>query len=109
MHNKSKYSNKKTVVDGIMFDSKKEAGRYCELKLLEKAGEIQNLTLQPKFLLIPKQDDERAVYYTADFEYVDNKLKATVVEDTKGFKTKDYIIKRKLFKSIFKKYKFIES
>src|SRR5574344_1314908 len=48
-----KYRSKRTVVDGITFDSKKEANRYCELKLLEKSGEIKNLELQKKFVLIP--------------------------------------------------------
>ena len=50
-----KYRSKRTVVDGITFDSKKEANRYCELKLLEKSGEIKNLELQKKYILIPAQ------------------------------------------------------
>lgn len=90
----NKYKAKKTVVDGITFDSKKESERYCELKLMEKAGLISDLELQPKFLLIPKQKGERAVYYIGDFLYQENGK--TVVEDVKGFRTKDYIIKRKL-------------
>ena len=93
-----KYYNKKTTVDGITFDSKKEAHRWWELKLMERAGEITELNRQQKFILIPSQKaqnrTERAVTYVADFCYLeDGKL---VVEDTKGFKTKDYIIKRKL-------------
>ncbi|MBQ6570642.1 MAG: DUF1064 domain-containing protein [Clostridia bacterium] len=94
-----KYHNKKTVLDGITFDSKKEAERYAELRLLERAGEIRNLRRQVRFQLVPKQYDgkkcvEREVTYIADFVYgQDGK---TVVEDTKGVKTKDYIIKRKL-------------
>ena len=96
----SKYNSKKTVVDGQKFDSKKEARRYQELLLLEKAGEIKNLSRQVKFVLIPSQRDEngkvveRECSYKADFTYEEG-IK-TVVEDVKGFRTKEYIIKRKL-------------
>ena len=90
----SKYGAVKTIIDGIQFDSKREAQRYSELKLLERAGVIQNLRLQVKFELIPKQQGERACTYIADFVYEENGQ--TVVEDAKGMKTKDYIIKRKL-------------
>lgn len=94
-----KYRNKKTVIEGITFDSKKEAKRYGELRLLERAGEIDTLTLQPKFTLIPTQrradgKAERSVVYIADFMYRENGQ--FIVEDTKGFRTPDYIIKRKL-------------
>lgn len=91
----SKYGNIKTITsDGITHDSIKEANRWCELKLLEKAGKIRLLQRQVKFELIPKQDGERAVVYVADFTYTeDNKF---VVEDVKGKRTKEYIIKRKL-------------
>ena len=108
-----KYGNRKAIVDGIPFDSKAEAARYRELKLLEKAGEIWNLQLQPKFELIPKQPGERAVTYTADFRYTE-KVKypgwkwsgdtREVVEDVKSpatAKDKAYIIKRKLFKQLY--------
>lgn len=96
-----KYHNKKTIVDGITFDSKKEGQRYIELKLLERGGLISNLQRQVKYTLIPSQKIdgkvvERAVTYSADFVYKDNETGQTVVEDTKGIKTKDYIIKRKL-------------
>lgn len=96
----SKYRAKKTEVDGIIFDSKKEAKRYQELILLEKAGYISNLERQVKFVLIPAQRingkvAERECSYIADFVYLDEGGKK-VVEDTKGVKTKDYIIKRKL-------------
>lgn len=95
----SKYRNKKTIIDGITFDSKKEARRYSELKLLERAGQIDTLTLQPRFTLIPTQrradgKAERSVVYIADFMYRENG--AFVVEDTKGVRTPDYVIKRKL-------------
>lgn len=96
---RNKYGNKKTVVDGITFDSRKEAKRYQELKLLEKAGEIKDLRRQVKYELIPSQKIngkvvERKVEYVADFVYLQNG--DIVVEDTKGIRTKDYIIKRKL-------------
>ena len=96
----SKYNSKKTVVDGQKFDSKKEANRYQELVLLEKAGVIKNLSRQVKFVLIPSQRDEngkvieRECSYKADFKY--EEYGKTVVEDVKGFRTKEYIIKRKL-------------
>ena len=98
-----KYKNSKIDYDGIKFDSKKEAERYAELKILEKAGEIKNLQLQRPFELIPRQKIdgkvvERACKYIADFVYQERipggwKL---VVEDTKGFRTEAYKIKRKL-------------
>lgn len=94
-----KYGNRKVIRDGIEFDSVKECQRYCELKLLQRAGVISDLRMQESFELIPTQRIdgkvvERAVNYVADFVYQQNGLK--VVEDTKGFKTKDYILKRKL-------------
>lgn len=99
MYCRSKYKSKKITVDGITFDSQKEAKRYKELSLLERAGIIQDLQMQVKYELIPAQRIngkvvERACHYVADFVY--QKDKQSVVEDTKGFKTKDYIIKRKL-------------
>lgn len=94
-----KYRARKTEVDGIVFDSKLEAHRYRELQLLERAGEISDLQRQVKYELIPSQKldgkvVERAVTYVADFVYLENNK--LVVEDTKGVRTKDYIIKRKL-------------
>lgn len=108
----SKYNNKKVCLDGQEFDSRKEAKRYAELKLLLRAGEIKDLDRQVRIELVPAQyvDDptaqrgkrcvERAVDYVADFVYTDNRTGEKVVEDTKGFKTKDYIIKRKLARYI---------
>ena len=92
----SKYNARKTKIDDITFDSRKEAQRYLELKLLLRAGKIRSLRMQVKFELIPKQDGERACNYVADFVYEDAVTGQTVVEDTKGVKTRDYIIKRKL-------------
>ena len=95
----SKYNSRKITRDGITFDSVKEYRRWCELSLLERAGTIQNLQRQVKFELIPSQRIdgkviERPCTYIADFVYTENGK--MVVEDTKGFRTTDYIIKRKL-------------
>lgn len=97
----SKYNSKKTVLNGQTFDSRKEAKRYQELLFLERAGAIKNLSRQVKFVLIPSQRDEatgkvleRECSYRADFEYTEDGK--TIVEDVKGFRTKEYIIKRKL-------------
>ena len=96
-----KYHSKKTAIDGITFDSKKEANRYCELKLLEKAGKIKDLKLQHKFELQPlfKKSGKtyRPIYYIADFTYFDLERMRNVVEDVKGFKTKEYMLKKKMF------------
>lgn len=92
----SKFGNTKTEIDGIFFDSKKEARRYQELKLMERAGEIDDLKVKERFELIPKQDHERAAYYTADFSYRMGGQK--VVEDVKceATKTQVYVLRRKL-------------
>jgi hypothetical protein len=99
MKRKSKYRSRKVTLDGITFDSKKEAARYSELRLLERAGAIRNLRRQVKFELIPSQRIygkvvERPCAYIADFVYEQDG--ETIVEDTKGFKTADYKIKKKL-------------
>ena len=108
----NKYGNRKIEVGGISFDSKKEARHYTELMLLEKAGKIKDLQRQVKFQLIPAQREpdiigpkggvkpgkliEREVSYVADFVFWDLRTGQTVVEDTKGFRTKDYLLKRKM-------------
>ena len=83
------------------YDSKKEYYRAQQLKLWLKAGVISDLREQVVFLLIPSQVnsegvEEKPVRYKADFVYIDNATGQTVVEDTKGYRTPDYIIKRKL-------------
>jgi hypothetical protein len=98
---KSKYNNKKTIADGMEFDSTHEAVRYGELKLLQKADEITALNTQVWFLLEPKSDKNRAEYYIADFVYFDYRLKDWVVEDAKGQRTQVYINKKK---SMYNKY-----
>lgn len=96
----NKFKNIKIEVDGICFDSKKEARRYMELKLLLKAKKIRNLEMQKEFILIPANRginrSERKCSYYADFYYYDCELKRYVCEDVKGVRTKEYIIKRKL-------------
>lgn len=101
----NKYGNRKTVVDGVEFDSRHEATRWCELKYMERAGLIYDLQRQVPFVLIPTQKDEitgkvieREAKYIADFTYRDRNTHKLVVEDTKSkaTKTKDYILKRKL-------------
>jgi hypothetical protein len=120
----SKYGNKKTVYNGMVFDSKAECERYKELVLLEKAGKIKDLKRQVKFELIPKfgrvrqfereQTNERAVYYTADFTYTQIPqmgMPFQVAEDVKSeatAKNKEYVIKRKLFKQKYKNWVFRE-
>lgn len=97
----NKYHNKKVIIDNITFDSKLEATRYTELKLLESKGLIKDLVLQPSYDLIPSFKKGNKAYrkttYKADFSYYDNELNKTIVEDTKGFKTDVYILKKKLF------------
>ena len=97
---RSKYSARKTEIDGVLFDSKKEANRYCELKLLEKGKVISNLELQPKFELAEgfryQGKKYQAINYIADFKYVEENG-IEVIEDVKGMKTDVYNIKKKLF------------
>lgn len=96
----NKYGNRKVVLDGKKFDSKKEARRYAELITLQRSGWISNLECQKRFELIPNQRDESGkiiehkCVYVADFCYEQNG--ETIVEDVKGMKTDVYIIKRKL-------------
>ena len=101
----SKYKAQKTTVDGIVFDSKKEARRYHELKLMEKAGEIQNLALQRPFELTvnynPEWPEDADVIgtYVADFSYFDVNAGKLIVEDVKGFRTPLYRWKKKHFEA----------
>lgn len=94
----SKYNNRKIRVGGEVFDSKREYNRWCELRLLERSGIIQNLQRQVKFRLIDSQKTperaERPCDYIADFVYYENGKR--VVEDCKGMRTDVYKIKRKL-------------
>lgn len=115
---RSKYHSRKITRDGVTFDSMKEYRRFCELSLLQRAGAITELKRQVEFELLPAQYEEiptgeiyrqgerkgqpkykrvcveKSVKYVADFVYKENGK--YIVEDTKGFKTKDYILKRKM-------------
>jgi Protein of unknown function (DUF1064) len=94
----NKYKNKFTWVDGIRFSSKKEANRYCELKLLEQQEEIFELKLQPRFKF-----ELRGVLictYVADFMY-DDPDRGYVIEDAKGYHTEVYNLKKKLMKAFY--------
>lgn len=96
---RTKYNNKRVVVDGQIYDSEGEYLRWCDLKLMERAGEISGLKRQVRYKLLPtqyvnKKCVERGVDYIPDFVYTENG--ATVCEDFKGKKTEAYIIKRKL-------------
>lgn len=108
----AKYKNKKIEVDGIKFDSKREAARYEQLKMLEKAKLIKELELQKVFELQPSFRKNgktyRKITYKADFYYYDNHLKKYVVEDTKGFKTETYKIKKKMFEYVYPELELIE-
>lgn len=100
---RSKYRNKRTKIDGIWFDSMIEANRYSQLRLLEKAKEISDLTVHPIFELQPSFIDasgkkQKAIRYEADFQYKDKAENWNiVVEDVKGMRTKDYLLKKKMF------------
>ena len=114
-HSKTKYHNKPVIYNGERFDSKKELNRWQELKLLERTGRVCDLRRQVKYQLIPAQREpdtigkngkpvkgkllEREVCYIADFDYYleqPGQKPLHVIEDTKGVRTSDYIIKRKL-------------
>ena len=96
---KQKYKNKKVEIDGVTFDSKKEAEYWRVLKTRQDFGEIENLRRQERYLLIPKQTGERAVHYVADMAYYDRRLDKEFVIDVKSAFTRKlpaYVIKRKL-------------
>jgi len=82
-----KYKAKATTVDGIRFASAKEARRYGELKLLQMAGKISQLELQPRYKVVIEET------YVADFRYIENG--ETITEDVKGCLTREYKRKRK--------------
>lgn len=104
--NKSKYKAIKTEYDGIKFDSKKEAERYADLKMLEMAGRISDIHLQVKYELQPAFEllgkKVKAITYVADFVYFDKRTNETVVEDVKGMKTPVYMLKKKMFEYKYK-------
>ena len=105
----TKYASKKVVIDGIKFDSKREAARYRELMLLQKAGKVAGITLQVPFVLAHpvkfegSKRSQPAVRYYADFVYTDCELGKIVVEDVKSpvtAKLSTFILKRHLMLAI---------
>lgn len=94
----SKYGNRKTVVDDIVFDSTKEANRYQELKMLLKVGEIAFLKMQQEYELNP--GGSHSLKYVSDFEYLISATGEKIVEDVKGFRTREYKKKRRLMKKV---------
>ena len=106
-----KYHNKKTFIDGIKFDSKLEAERYAQLKMMERAGVIRDLELQPEYELIPsfKKDGKtwRKTVYKADFMYILAEDDKTIIEDVKGsisVITDVFRLKQKLFEYRYPDY-----
>lgn len=101
----NKYRAAKTVVDGVTFHSKKEAMRYSELKLLERAKDIRDLTLQPRYKLVV--NCQLICTYVGDFYY--RRGSAEIVEDVKGFRNREYINKAKLFKALYPHLTLVET
>lgn len=101
----NKYHNKKVIYDGIEFDSEKEKNRYIGLKQLERLGVIQNLQRQVKYELQPsfKLNGKtiRSITYIADFVYIQDG--AEIIEDVKGMRTKEYLLKKKMFEYKYQK------
>ena len=98
MNRRSKFGAVKTIVDGIEFDSKAEARRYSELRLLERAGKIRNLERQVRYDL--DVNGVRIGFYKADFRYWDQASNQQIVEDVKGMRTPVFAIKAKLMKAL---------
>ena len=94
----TKYGAVPTEIDGIRFASKAEAKRYADLRLLERAGEIENLELQPRFPL--HVNGKLVCTYVADFQYWDKAKSKSIVEDVKGVETPVFKLKRKLFQAV---------
>jgi hypothetical protein len=108
----NKFHNISVTFDGYKFDSKAEKRRYDQLKLQERAGEIKDIKVHPRFLLQEAFRNRegkklRAIYYFADFQYVDLKTGETVVEDVKGARTKLFQLKSKWFQKLYPQYKFV--
>lgn len=91
----NKYHAKKIEVDGHTFDSKAEARRYQQLRLMQMGGEISGLELQRRFVVFEK--GAASIEYVADFCYRDERTRENVVEDVKGVRTEAYRLKRKMF------------
>jgi hypothetical protein len=96
---RSKYGNKKVMIDGILFDSKREGDYYAELKLREKAGEVVGVEMQRPFALLGSTGLLMATY-KADFCFWDNVADRFRCIDVKGFATKEFKLKRKMMKGL---------
>lgn len=99
MQKRSKYGSVKTEIDGFVFDSKREAARYSELKLLQAAGEIADLSMQVKYHC--SVNGKPICTYIADFEYFTTADLKRHTEDVKGYKTDVYRLKKKLVEAIY--------
>jgi len=101
----TKYNNRKTTIDNITFDSQAEADHYLYLRVLQAAGEIDNLEIHPRYVILDgfnhvedgKMVRERPIYYEADFSFDEKATGKSVVVDVKGMETQTWLIKRKLF------------
>jgi len=108
----TKYNAKKTTVGNITFDSKLEAERFEQLRLLERAGEIVGLQLQVEFQILqgwkhPETGEKiKSRFYVADFVYIDNATNKMIAEDTKGMETVDFRLKWSMVKSLYPQYEF---
>ena len=105
----NKFRAVKTVVDGVKFDSKGEARRFCDLKIMERVGEISDLSLQPEFVLQEAFTDSsgvkhREIKYRADFKYLEGGK--WVIEDFKGVQTVEFRLKKKLFLKRYPEFVF---
>jgi len=104
LEKQSKYNSKKTWLDGIVFDSQKEANYYSNLQLLMKVGEIKGFCIQPKFILVEGNEEERAITYSADFIIFNNDNTYEIV-DVKGFESQQWKRTFKQFKLKYPKLK----
>lgn len=107
----TKYGSKTTELDGYKFDSLAECRRYQDLRIMERNGDISNLVVHPRFILqepfTHNHIRERAIAYEADFSYYEKEGRK-IIEDVKGFKTKEYQVKRKLFLFKYPDVNFVE-
>lgn len=103
-----KYNARPMDADGYHFDSLAEYRRYCELKLLHAAGVISAIDVHPRFEIVPKDKHGKALYYEADFSYIDHADGVNVVEDVKGVRTAVYLLKKRLFLAQYPGRRFVE-
>ena len=108
----TKYHSRKVTINRITFASQLEGDRYTQLMLLEKAGEISDLVLQPEFQILrgwvnPETGEKiKSRFYIGDFQYLDNATGRIIVEDTKGIETPEFRLKWSLVKSQYPQFEF---